>query len=127
MHSRASGPLVMLTRQPAEGRAREGGLRCHSSKYDIKNRASFMGEATQSNSGKLSREVSSPKRLYESQTWPRGKLVGIGTMTKIETILSQGPKLRDGSMDKVQRLDGCGQMRRVRRCLRYSPNPPVRV
>ena len=42
MHSRASGPLVMLTRQPAEGRAREGGLRWvgHLAAVRYKNRAS---------------------------------------------------------------------------------------
>lgn len=57
MHSRASGPLVMLTRQPAEGRAREGGLRFGNPllpKCDVKIVLVPHGGATLSNSGKVS-------------------------------------------------------------------------
>jgi DNA-directed RNA polymerase II subunit RPB2 len=59
MHSRASGPLVMLTRQPAEGRAREGGLRFGKNlpKCDVKVVLVLYGRATLSNSGKLSQET----------------------------------------------------------------------
>ena len=58
-HSRASGPLVMLTRQPAEGRARDGGLRFgkYLPKCDVKIVLVLYGRATLSNSGKLSQNI----------------------------------------------------------------------
>lgn len=69
IHSRASGPLVMLTRQPAEGRAREGGLRFGKKlpKCDVKVVLVLYGRATLSNSGKLSPRVLNlilPKNKY---------------------------------------------------------------
>ena len=97
MHSRASGPLVMLTRQPAEGRAREGGLRLGTilPKCDVKVMLVPYGGATRSNSGKLSqgdtlcppyhlngKKNLTPKPCYESSWWPLGKLVGRGIMLR---------------------------------------------
>jgi len=34
MHSRARGPITMLTHQPPEGRSKDGGLRCGEIKFN---------------------------------------------------------------------------------------------
>ena len=82
LHSRASGPLVMLTRQPAEGRAREGGLRFGKllPKCGLKPVLVPYGGATLSNSGKLSLKYLTPKLFCENIEWLLGKLAGIGKM-----------------------------------------------
>lgn len=105
MHSRASGPLVMLTRQPAEGRAREGEIRpkAYLKKYasplwrgnTIKFRETLVhfSKSAQKRNDTFWLHLT-PKLYCENIQWLLGKLVGIGTMLETETILSQAPKSR---------------------------------
>ncbi len=67
VHSRSSGPIVLLTRQPAEGRSRDGGLRCGEMERDVMishGIVSFLRERMMDVSDKFQLWICSKCRLY---------------------------------------------------------------
>ena len=46
MHSRARGPITMLTHQPPEGRSKDGGLRCGEIKFNSLSHTKSMASIT---------------------------------------------------------------------------------